>query len=88
MDEQFRSILRGMKMPQRVVPKGMKADDLMDRMTQGMAAGLSSYASGQGRNNETLLASMDALTQSLIENVGPGRSFNEQNLDNGLDVNR
>ena len=85
VDEQFRSILRGMKMPQRVVPKGMKADDLMDRMTQGMAAGLSSYASGQGRNNETLLASMDALTQSLIENVGDQRSFIEQNLDNGLD---
>ena len=85
VDEQFRSILRGMKMPQRVVPNGMKADDLMDRMTQGMAAGLSSYASGQGRNNETLLASMDALTQSLIENVGDQRSFIEQNLDNGLD---
>ena len=85
VDEQFRSILRGMKMPQRVVPKGMKADDLMDRMTQGMAAGLSSYVSGQGRNNETLLASMDALTQNLIENVGDQRSFIEQNLDNGLD---
>lgn len=85
VDPQFRDILRKMQMPQRLVPKGMSADALVDRATQGMAAGLAAYATGQGRNNENLLASMDALTQSLIENVGDQRSFVEQSVDNGLD---
>lgn len=85
VDPQFRDILRKMQMPQRLVPKGMSADALVDRATQGMAAGLAAYATGQGRNNENLLASMDALTQSLIENVGDQRSFIEQSVDNGLD---
>ena len=85
VDPQFRDILRKMQMPQRLVPKGMSADALVDRATQGMAAGLAAYVTGQGRNNENLLASMDALTQSLIENVGDQRSFIEQSVDNGLD---
>ena len=82
---QMRTILRGMEFPSRIMDKSWKADALFERAQSAVASGLANYASGQGRENTDLLAAMDALTDTLISNVGDQRSFIEQRVDNGLD---
>lgn len=82
---QMREILRGMEFPARIMDKSWKADALFDRASAAVASGMANYASGQGRKNIDLLAAMDALTDTLISNVGDQRSFIEQRVDNGLD---
>lgn len=82
---QMREILRGMEFPARIMDKSWKADALFDRASAAVASGMANYASGQGRDNLDLLSAMDALTDTLISNVGDQRSFIEQRVDNGLD---
>ena len=82
---QMREILRGMEFPARIMDKSWKADALFDRASAAIASGMANYASGQGRDNLDLLSAMDALTDTLISNVGDQRSFIEQRVDNGLD---
>jgi len=86
VDEQFREIIRGMEMPKEIVPTGWKPDAIVERFGAAMAANLSAYASGEGRNRPNLLAAMDALMDNMIENVGDQRSFIEQKADGLLDT--
>jgi len=85
VDEQFRAILRQMKMPADTKNKGIKLDDLVDRAGAFLSGHLSNYVSGGGKKDADFEASMDALTQELINFVGDERSFIEQQVDKGLD---
>ena len=85
VDNQFRSILRGMTFPARVMNKSLHPDDMIQTFGSEVSARLAAWASGEGKGDLDLQAAMDALTQNLIENVGDQRSFIEQRVDNGFD---
>ncbi len=84
VSDEFRTVLRGMKMPAKLVDKTLGADAVVERAGNAAASALADLVTND-RNNNNMLASMDVLTDTLASNVGDQRSFIEQHLNKGVD---
>lgn len=84
VNEPFRAIMRTMILPKRIHPEGWSLDNLVDRFGNMFVDGLSALTS-KDIKKVGVTASMDALVENLLTNVGDQRSFIEQRTNGFMD---
>lgn len=82
--EPLRQKLGDLKLTAKEMPKGWKADAIIDRIGFMFANGMSMWNGGDLKS-KNIRASVDALTDVLLNDVGDQRSFVEQFINDKMD---